>query len=335
MNVLHHNHHDRRRRSRRGFTLVELLVVIGIIAVLISILLPTLARAREAANTIKCASNLRSVGQGLLQYVTQNRMTFPASYVYEGMSMGPPQTPAVADKGYLHWSGLIYGKGVTSAAAFTCPSLDNNGGLPPTNPKIGDEDSGQTIETPGVVDIQAPRMAYTLNEAICGRNKFVVGFQGTVRPYQYVRAGQIRSSGQTILATEFINNWLIVSDAPRNASGSFVCKSHRPVHAFKAVSGSGGAALNMEKLAIGAPYRRVTYADLTANAPMDFDPATTNSRLDWVGRNHGKGPYDKKTSNFLYCDGHVETKNIKETLEPRFEWGEQFASLANRDGLQP
>jgi prepilin-type processing-associated H-X9-DG protein len=107
------------------------------------------------------------------------------------------------------------------------------------------------------------------------------------------------------------------------------------VHAFKAVSGSGAAALNMDKLPIGAPYRRVTYADLTSNCPMTFDPATTNSRLDWVGRNHGKGAYDKKTTNFLYCDGHVETKNIKETLEPRFEWGEQFASLANRDGLQP
>jgi hypothetical protein len=132
-------------------------------------------------------------------------------------------------------------------------------------------------------------MAYTLNEAICGRNKFTIGFQGTVRPYQYVRAGQVKSSATTILATEFINNWQIVSDAPRGGGGSAVCKSHRPVHAFKAVSGSGAAALNMEKLAPGAAYRRVTYADLTPNAPVNYDPATTNSRLDWVGRNHGKG----------------------------------------------
>jgi type II secretory pathway pseudopilin PulG len=82
---------------------VELLVVIGIIAVLISILLPTLggpARRQHGQVRLK----LRSVGQGLLQYVSQNKMTFPASYVYEGMSMGPPQLPAVADKGYLHWS---------------------------------------------------------------------------------------------------------------------------------------------------------------------------------------------------------------------------------------
>ena len=82
----------------RGFTLVELLVVIGIIALLISILLPALGRARESANTIKCSANLRSVGQGLAMYVTTNRLTFPTSYIYAGMSMGPPQTPAAATR---------------------------------------------------------------------------------------------------------------------------------------------------------------------------------------------------------------------------------------------
>ena len=60
-------------RRSPGFTLVELLVVIGIIAVLIAILLPALARARAQANAVKCASNLRQLYNGTKLYATQFR----------------------------------------------------------------------------------------------------------------------------------------------------------------------------------------------------------------------------------------------------------------------
>ncbi|HEX8915260.1 MAG TPA: type II secretion system protein [Humisphaera sp.] len=64
-------------RARHGFTLVELLVVIGIIALLMSILLPSLARVREQANMIKCGSNLRQIALATIGYCQSNRDVLP------------------------------------------------------------------------------------------------------------------------------------------------------------------------------------------------------------------------------------------------------------------
>jgi len=77
------------RKRRSAFTLIELLVVVAIIALLISILLPTLSRAKQQTRALKCLGNLRSLGQGVMVYVTEWRRLpgplHPAVYRNQGL----------------------------------------------------------------------------------------------------------------------------------------------------------------------------------------------------------------------------------------------------------
>lgn len=69
--------HSKARRRSAAFTLVELLVVMGVIALLVSILLPALTGARRAAQAVQCAANIRQICNAMFDYASSNRGRFP------------------------------------------------------------------------------------------------------------------------------------------------------------------------------------------------------------------------------------------------------------------
>lgn len=97
---------------RKAFSLVELLVVIGIIAILLALLFPTFAKVREQSRRTKCLANLRSIGQAMFIYANSNHDRLPNGN-------GPDDW---SDTSAADWVMRNFADEIKAAKVFRCPS---------------------------------------------------------------------------------------------------------------------------------------------------------------------------------------------------------------------
>ena len=102
-----------RRRSLHGFTLVELLVVVSVIAMLMGILVPVLSRARQSAYRVACLSNLRQVGLAVQMCRDENRAKFPLARYMPSPFISIVDDPALPQALQAHLGG--------ETKVFKCP----------------------------------------------------------------------------------------------------------------------------------------------------------------------------------------------------------------------
>ncbi len=341
--------HKASQTASNGFTLVELLVVVSIIALLISILLPSLKGARDQAKATTCAANLRQVGQAMSLYLAENNGVYPPSYVYPDENGGwdMESQDVTHPWGYLHWSHFLYSGGKVGEEAFQCPNFEK-GGAPRTNPGLDPDDWGDgQVDQNGqkspneLKDKQARRMAYATNAAISPRNKFTTELApGANRVNVLVQEAMIRRAGDTILATEYLDNWKALGI---NEGNGTLSKSHRPINPFGHLGGANEYVPREDTPGFiyglrGNARTPQEYGLLPMSAAKGteniLDYTSGIAQINAVGRDH-PGGNDKKfggTANFLFCDTHVERMTPLQSVKQR-KWGDRYFALSGKNEI--
>jgi prepilin-type processing-associated H-X9-DG protein/prepilin-type N-terminal cleavage/methylation domain-containing protein len=189
-------------RRKHAFTLVELLVVIGIISILVAMLLPALNKARQQATTVQCASNMKQIGTALFMYANQSQGRLPPAYMAFASGGGP----------YQYWQQSLCAQG------FLPRDLWPPGGRPKSTPNVLVCPASTVLTDPGTGELihNIQRGNYSANTGISLTDVGIFGYSdgtnpGSSRNNEGARLQRVTNPGERIMVLEAGFSYLIAS----------------------------------------------------------------------------------------------------------------------------